>query len=439
MPQARLLRYSVLVAALSLLLLTLACGPAAEPAAEETAALDPGALVGEWRAVLSSPGGELPFGLLIERGDGDTLTASALNGPEAAPFSGVTIDGGKVRLEFSWYDSRIEAELDATGDRMSGLWTKTIPDGISSLPFAATRGATPRFLPAAQAGVALGDAAAAPKLSGVWEALFVDEDGSEPARGELAQEGARVDGTFLTPTGDYRFLQGTYEDGLLRLSTFDGAHAFLFQARARDDGSLEGDFWSRETYHATWTATPGDPAENNVPDAWELVGLNNDDGRLEFSFPDLEGQPVALSDERFAGKVVLVNIFGSWCPNCNDEAPLLAEWARSYRERGLEVVGLAYEFSGDPERDRQMVRRFGERYDIDYPLLVAGISDKKAAAETLPDLTSVVAYPTTVFVDRTGHVRKIHSGFSGPGTGEHYDELVAEMEGLIDELLAEAG
>ena len=421
--------------AIALILLPLAVSACA-PTVEEEASISPQALVGEWRAVLGSPGGELPFGLLIEQ-KGETLAASALNGPEAAPFSGVTIAGSQITFEFSWYDSRIEAELDPSGDRMTGLWTKTIPDGISSLPFEATRGATPRFLPAAQAGVALGDGAAAASLAGVWEAEFVDEDGSEPARGELTQEGSRVDGTFLTPTGDYRFLEGTYEDGLLRLSTFDGAHAFLFQARVRDDGSLEGDFWSRETYHATWTATPGDPAENNVPDAWELVGLTNDEGRFEFSFPDLQGELVALSDARFAGKVVLVNIFGSWCPNCNDEAPLLAEWARSYRDRGLEIVGLAYEFSGDPERDRQMVRRFGERYDIDYPLLVAGISDKQEAASTLPDLTSVVAYPTTVFVDRTGVVRSIHSGFSGPGTGVHYEELVAEMQALIEELLAE--
>jgi thiol-disulfide isomerase/thioredoxin len=415
------------------LLVALAC----TPSADEVVEVDPAALVGEWRAVLTSPGGELPFGLRIDS-DGNGLSASALNGPEVAPFSGVTLDGSRVVLEFSWYDSRIEAELDASGDRMSGLWTKTIPDGVTEMPFEATRGATPRFLPRAHEGVEPGDEAAPERVAGVWEAVFVDEDGSEPARGELTQDGGRIDGTFLTPTGDYRFLQGAYEDGLMRLSTFDGAHAFLFHARALADGSLEGDFWSRETYHATWTATPGDAAANNVPDAWELVGLNNDEGRLEFSFPDLEGQPVALSDSRFQDKVVLVNIFGSWCPNCNDEAPLLAAWAREYRDRGLEVVGLAYEFSGDPDRDREMVRRFGERYDIDYPLLVAGVSDKQEAASTLPDLTSVVAYPTTVFVDRSGSVRKIHSGFSGPGTGAHYDELVVEMEGLIEELLAEA-
>ena len=174
-----------------------------------------------------------------------------------------------------------------------------------------------------------------------------------------------------------------------------------------------------------------------LPDAWTQVGLTGDSGDFHFEFPDLEGSPVSLQDSRFRGKVVLVNVFGSWCPNCNDEAPLLAEWHRRYRDAGLEIVGLAYEFTGEPERDREQVRRFAARYGIEYPLLLAGISDKTAAGATLPDLTAVLSYPTTLFIDRQGKVRRIHSGFTGPGTGDHYARLVAEFEGLIESLLAE--
>ncbi len=393
--------------------------------------------LGSWRAVLRSPGGELPFGLEIER-QGEGYRGFAVNGEEALPFSDVTFDGERVRLVFAWYDSRIEAEFDGSADRLTGVWTKTVPAGVSSLPFAASRGGGPRFRPPAEERLEPGDAAARPSIDGVWEVAFRDEDGSEPARGEFRQDGTRVTGTFLTPTGDYRYLEGSYQDGLLRLSAFDGGHAFLFHARARPDGALEGDFWSRDTYHATWSARRlDDPETDVIPDAWELVGLNNDEGRLEFSFPDLAGVPVSLADERFRDKVVLVNLFGSWCPNCNDEAPLLAEWARAYRERGLEVVGLAYEFSDDVGRSRSMVQRFAARHGIDYPLLIAGVSDKGAAAGTMPDLSAVVAYPTTIFIDRSGRVREIHSGFAGPGTGAHHDRLVAEMVGLIETLLAE--
>ncbi len=411
------------------LLLAVACGP--PPETGDTPTLSP-ALAGTWRAVLLSPGGELPFSLFFAEGS-DGLQAVARNGAEEVPFSAVEQRGSEVVLRFDWYDSEITARVDASGDTMAGTWRKTVPGGDSTLPFTAMRGDDHRFLLAEQSppeGVMA-------SVAGDWSVEFSDEDGSEPARGELVQEGESVTGTFLTPTGDYRFLAGSYQGGLLRLSTFDGAHAFLFQARAQADGTLAGDFWSRDTYHATWTAHRAAADEEVLPDDWSLVGLTNDDGRFSFSFPDLEGRPVSLSDERFQGKAVLVNIFGSWCPNCNDEAPYLADWSRRYRGRGLEVVGLAYELSGDAERDRTMVRRFAERYGITYPLLLAGVSDKQAAAATLPDLSAVIAYPTSIFIGRDGKVRKIHSGFSGPGTGVHHERLVAELEATIEELLAE--
>lgn len=411
--------------------------PACEPVTRSAGEQDH-TLAGDWRAVLGSPGGELPFTLRLHDDEGQWV-ATALTATEAVPFSGVEQDGDRVVLRFAWYDSEITAQLNATGELLSGTWRRTSPGGKDSrLPFTAGRGDQRRFLPISETEIAKGDADAVPTVSGRWATVFRDEDDEEPAQGELTQDGTRVTGTFLTPTGDYRFLEGSYEDGVLRLSTFDGAHAFLFQAHARADGTLAGDFWSRDSYHATWTAEPLPAEESLLPDAWALAGLTNDDGRFQFAFPDLEGRTVSLADEHFAGKVVLVNIFGSWCPNCNDEAPLLAEWHRRYRDQGLEIVGLAYEFTGNAERDREMVRRFGVRYGIDYPLLLAGTNDKAAAAATLPDLTTVIAYPTTVFIGRDGKVRKIHSGFSGPGTGQHYKDLVTELEALIAQLLAES-
>jgi thiol-disulfide isomerase/thioredoxin len=410
-------------------LLTLpACGPAVSPPAADA----PGdRLLGLWRAVLLSPGGDLPFGLEVFRRDG-RLEAVAINGSERAPFSDVTVDGDDVTLAFDWYDSRIEARLDE--DAMSGRWWKTVPGGISALDFVATRGAADRFTPLAAEtpGGAFAD------VGGSWRVEFVDDAGTELVQGEFRQQDERVTGTFLSATGDYRFLDGSFAKGLLRLSAFDGGHAYLFHARAQEDGTLRGDYWSRDRYHARWTASRSAPgAEPILPDAWGLAGLTNAEGRFRFAFEDVDGKPLASDDPRFAGKVVLANLFGSWCPNCNDEAPLLAAWDRRYRRRGLELVGLAYEYSGDGERDRRYVRKYAARHGIAFPLLLAGISDKAAASATLPDLAAVIAFPTTVFVGRDGKVRRIYSGFSGPGTGAHYEALVAELEELIESLLAE--
>lgn len=428
-----------IVCALSILALGLASCSSGEP--------DPTAeLIGDWRAVLASPGGDLPFLLRIERDAGSgKLIASAINGAEKAPFSSLTHEDGNVVLAIDWYDSKIAATLSEDGQRMDGLWRKTVPEGSSILAFWAVKGETYRFRPPGETAdpwpAASGQTGAFGSVHGSWGVVFADAEGKQKALGELEQDGERVTGTFLTPTGDYRFLEGDFRDGRLRLSTFDGAHAFLFHARAQPDGTLEGDFWSRENYRATWTAhrlePKGEPEEPALPDPYELVSLTNEEKTFDFDFPDLDGRPMTLADERFRGKVVLVNIFGSWCPNCNDEAPLLAEWDRRYGDRGLEIVGLAFEHTGDPERDAKLVGKFADRHGIDYPLLLAGVSDKLEAAHALRHLDRVVAFPTDIFIGRDGTVRSIHSGFAGPGTGRHYEKLVAEFERLIGNLLDE--
>jgi peroxiredoxin len=301
------------------------------------------------------------------------------------------------------------------------------------LPFAATRGDSRRFLPGADA--AKGDA---PSVAGAWSAVFKRKSGDEPARGEFSQTGERVRGTFLTPTGDHRYLEGDFQNRVLRLSAFDGGHAFLYSARQQADGTLVGEFWSGSGAATPWSARPvPSSGDDGLPDAFSQAGLTNPEGRLRFTFPDLEGRPVSLTDERFRGRVVIVSLFGSWCPNCNDEAPLLAEWYGRHRSRGLEIVGLAYETTGDPEVDGKSVRTFARHHGLDYPLLLAGLSDRQAAAATLPDFMGLFAFPTTIFVGRDGRVRKIHSGFAGPGTGAHHQKLVAELSALLETLLAE--
>ncbi|MEM6573353.1 MAG: TlpA disulfide reductase family protein [Pseudomonadota bacterium] len=388
-------------------------------------------IAGSWRAVLSSPGGELPFELVI--GD-DQASGYVLNGEEQVPFGTVVRNGSELVMSYPWYDSEITAELSDDGSVMRGRWRKTHEGGKdSALPFSATRGMAIRFLPLASSGS--DDPPAS--IDGAWRVEFSDEDGTEPARGEFVQVGQAVTGTFLTPTGDYRFLAGSFEENRLRLSAFDGAHVFLFDARLDEEGTLSGDFWSRETYHATWEASRADEGEEILPDAWEQVSLNSDSNQIDFEFQNLVGETVSLKDPRFEGKVVLVNLFGSWCPNCNDEAPLLSRWYRERRDEGLEIVGLAFEFTGDVERDRVMIGRFRDRHEIEYELLLAGVNDKEEAAATLCFLDKVVAYPTTLFLDRDHQVQRIHSGFAGPGTGEFHTEMLKELQAELDRLLAE--
>ncbi len=422
-------RWVEALGASALVLVAASCG-----ASDQTSA---GMAEGIWRAVLKSPGGELPFSFRLEQGQGGELKAFAINGTEKAPFTKITAQGDRVEMLMEGYDSSIEAQLSDGGKKLSGTWKKRSSTGFSQLDFEAAHGDDRRFMEDPSHRPPVGYLAP-PDISGSWKATFVDEDGEMPARGEFKQDGDTVSGTFLTPTGDYRYLQGEYKNGLLRLSTFDGAHAFLFVARIGAGGDLKGDFWSRDSYHATWTASRLARGEvDELPNPYQEVSLTNSDSVFRFSFPDLNGNLVTSDDAQFQGRVVLVNIFGSWCPNCNDEAPLLAQWHRRFGPRGLKVVGLAFEITGDPERDRELVARFGERYGIHYPLLLAGTSDKDQAASVLPDINRIRSFPTSIFIDRKGEVRRIYSGFSGPATGDHHLRMVEEFEGLIRTLLQE--
>lgn len=389
------------------------------------------AITGRWRGVLESPGGELPFELLLHTREDGNLSAVVLNGAERVTPDRTEREGDHVRLSFDHFDSVIEATLSSDGSHLGGIWSRQSGRERENMTFHASRGETPRFSPLTDAGKTVG----LTDLSGDWEVQFTDELGVSPARGEFRQEGTLVEGTFLTPEGDYRYLAGSYEKGVLRLSCFDGGHAFLFQAYALDDGTLAGDFWSRSSYHATWSARRTQADTRVIPDAYGLTKITNSSGRFRFSFSDLDGEIISDQDPRFAGKVVLIDIFGSWCPNCNDEAPVLVDLYRRYHDRGLEIVGLAFEMTGNRDRDLVFVRKYADRYDVPYPLLLAGTQDKTEASRTLPDLSGISSFPTLIFVDRRGVVQAIHTGFAGPGTGHHFTELKKDYVKRIEDLL----
>ena len=385
-----------------------------------SAPTDPSASLveGRWHAQLDSPGGSLPFGLEVQ-----AQKAWVLNGEERVPVPVVRQENGDIVFDFSVYDARIRARWTQDRTGLEGLWSRPDWGGERQLRFRAWPEKRRRFDASAPEGSA----------TGIWRVSFEDDSGTEPARALFTQApDGTVTGTFMTPTGDYRYLEGVLDGETLRLSCFDGAHAFLFHAKLEGPDRLVGDFWSANHYHATWIGQRvARPEDAPLPDPYGLASLTSPDRKLRFAFEDLEGKVVSMADARFRGKVVLVDIFGTWCPNCNDQAPYLARWHERYADHGLEVVGLAYEVSGDPARDRAMLRRWRDHHGLRFPLLLGGVKDKKSAGETLPDLSAVVAYPTTIFVGRDGTVRAVHTGFAGPGTGASHTALIRELETRI--------
>jgi len=156
----------------------------------------------------------------------------------------------------------------------------------------------------------------------------------------------------------------------------------------------------------------------------------------------MTGKMVSNADPQFRGKVVILAIGGSWCPNCHDEAPFLAELYRDYHARGLEIVGLMFENDPDPKNYRPRVQSFVKRYNIQYPMLFAGTTNptpqSKTIAEALPQLINFGAYPTSIYLGRDGRVRSVHAGFASPATGEEHVRLKKELRELTERLLAES-
>ncbi len=381
---------------------------------------------GLWRATVTVPGGELPFHIEF-LGEGDQRQAVLINGEERVPIQEMTFSPEGLALRLPAFNSTIQGKLQ--NDRIDGTLTLVKSGGNEQvMPFTATFADEARF--------AESTSKTAIDVSGRWQVSFLDASRNRtPAIGEFKQQGKKVYGTFLTETGDYRFLEGVVDDSVMHLSCFDGAHAFLFRAKLNNNNVLEGDFWSGTKWHETWTAERNDDA--SLSDPYALTYIKDGYDRLDFTFPDSKGKPVSLKDEMYQGKVVLVVLSGSWCPNCHDKAAFLSPFYKKYREQGLEIICLMYEHYDDFARDAVQVDRFGKKFDIDYQLLVAGSSDKVKAAKTLPMLNKVISYPTTIFLDKKGNVRKIHTGFSGPGTGEYYERHIAGFTTTVEKLLAE--
>jgi peroxiredoxin len=414
------MRHICLLVVLSCLV---ACEAGVEPAQGMVESENSRAMPEPWRLEFQLPDTVLPVTLYLGE-DGDT--AWFVNGAERVQVPEIHRDGSRLELLFPTFNNGFYLELQE--DRLEGELTLLKRGYVQHIPISGERGLLHRFSVKPESTV---------NVTGRWEVLFTEDDGKQyPAVAELDQQGSEVTGTFLTPTGDYRYLQGEVEGQQLKLSTFDGSHAFVFIAEINGDGELVGDFWSGTHWHESWVGHRNFNA--TLPDPYALTYLNEGYDTLQFTFPDLEGSPVSLADNAYKDKVVLVTLSGTWCPNCADEAVFLSQYFAENRDRGLEIITLLYEHVESFEEAAEQGKRLRNEYDIDYQLLIAGSSDKDLAAETLPMLNRVLAFPTIIFIDRAGQVRRIHTGFSGPGTGAYYTEFVAEFEQILDELLNES-
>jgi thiol-disulfide isomerase/thioredoxin len=382
---------------------------------------------GIWRGALkTSSGNELPFNFEVKETAGKQQLF-IMNGSERIKVTDLKQKNDSVFIHMPLFNS--EFKLKVSGIGLKGKWIKHYADRDMAMDFDAEPGQSWRFFKTAEKP--------AFNVTGRWSAIFGEDRKKDIKVGEFKQTGSRLTGTFLTTTGDDRFLEGTVSGNKLYLSTFDGGHAFLFIADIKNDKTLaNGKDYSEYADLTNWTAVRDENAK--LPDAYSLTYLKPGYKKIAFAFSDLNGKKVSLTDARFKNKVVIVQMLGSWCPNCMDETPYLVSYYKKFHSKGVEVIGLAYERTSDFAKSKPLIEQVKNKFNVPYPLLITGYTMyHDDPMKSLPMLADYKGFPTTIIIDKKGDVRKIHTGFSGPGTGKHYTEFVNEFEKLTNDLLAE--
>jgi len=349
-----------------------------------------------------------------------------MNGDERIRVDEFNYSGDSVYIQMPVYETEIRCKYDST--LLEGYYFNHTRTSNAIIPFSAIHGMGWRFSDRPEKTTH--------NISGRWHVSWDKEEGeNKTAIGIFKQEGNRVTGTFLTPTGDYRFLEGEIGGSQLHLSSFDASHAYLFDAIIRNDGSMQGNYFSGSHWHDTWKAWRSDDSQLVDPEA--MTYLKPGYERIAFSFPDEKGELVSLSDSVYSNKVVIIQLMGTWCSNCLDETKYLVELTHKYSMEPFKIIALDFEKTTDPFRIKNNIRRIKDRLQITYPVLYAGNSKKEEAIKSLPVLSRIAAYPTTIVIDKKGKVRKIYTGFNGPASGKIYLDYTESFSSFLENLFQE--
>ena len=266
---------------------------------------------------------------------------------------------------------------------------------------------------------------------------IVFEDDSVPAilNLEVVKEEFVTYGTVLTETGDYRYLQGEpLENNQFYLSAFDGTHLFYLAGQLVDT-KIEGVFMSGKHYIAKFTGEADSNFELRKAD--ELTWMKNPKETLSLKLNADAKTERSFGEKDWKGKVTLVQIMGTWCPNCTDESRFVKSMYEKYHAQGLQVVPVSFERGSDKQVAFTRINSQAKQMALPYPVYLGSGADspQKAAAIVFAQLNHVMSFPTLILIGKDGKVNKVWTGFYGPGTGVHYAEHTAEIEDAVLRLL----
>jgi thiol-disulfide isomerase/thioredoxin len=405
-------------------------------------------IAGMWDATINFNDTEIPFKMGIS-GEGANVKGWFFNGDDKEISNSGRLENGALELDFDSYLAKLTATVkNGVIEGEYGPVLKKMYRVRATRAAAATekpskygdpddRFKNPPITPRRSNGQPA-NLGSAPSVSGQWDLEGVaSSKGEKTWRMILRQSGMDISGAILRVDGDTGTLTGSFQDGKFVLSHFSGSRPALLILKPANDGTLDVSLSGLHGFSEMKAVRPAEARAKGLPEPTDAdlhTTVKDPKAPFAFSFPDLNGHVVSNTDSRFRGKVVLINITGSWCPNCHDEAPFLAALYNKYHDQGLEVVALSFE-EADQLKNPTRLKAFIKEYGIRYTVLLGGETD--SAKAKLTQAVNWDAWPTTFFVGRDGVVRGAHAGFPSPGSGELYkqekDEFVAKVEKLLAE------
>lgn len=371
--------------------------------------------------------GELPFNFEVTYLDEEQFYVEIINGSERIRLDSIQYGRDRTRardtlnIHFPEYQTYLHAEV--RGGTMQGEWVVTTRENYR-IPFYAHAGRDYRFTNLTQKPDK--------DLSGEWATLIgTDTDKPTKAIGEFKQTGNRLEGTFRTETGDYRYLEGTVQGRKFWMSNFDGWHAYLFSGSIRGD-SLNGEYRSGKHYRTLWSAWRDPNFKLGKADSLTTLKTGTN---FSFQLQTPDGRDLAFPSQAFDGKIKIFTIMGTWCPNCRDEQMFLKEYVAQHPSaaQDIAVVSIAFERHKDTAQANAHLLEYKRKMGIPFEIVYGGKADKTEAGKVFPALSEVLAFPTMIVVDKQNQVRLIHTGFDGPATSK-YETFKKDFTSLMESL-----
>ena len=376
--------------------------------------------LGEYRAEIKTKDGSiLPFKFVLFN-ESNKLIMKVENDKETLIYDDIVYAEDSIKILMPPYDAVIIVKTEE--ETLKGRYLKE--ESGKEASFYAIINDEPKFTSNKEANFS---------LDGKYKTVFRPEN-PYPGLGIFNQKDNKVSGTFRKNTGDTRYLSGiTFGDSIL-LSTFDGAHPYLIKAVKKGDTIFGNLHYYSDSITEFWMIEDDD---YELANSKSLTKLKDGFQSINFNFKDVNGEFISLNDKQFKNKVVVVQILGTWCPNCLDETQFFLSYIEENPSQDLAFVGLSVEAAKTEERAMKRISSMIEKFDIPYPILLAqyGSTDKEIFLEKIPMLENIISYPTTIIIDKSGKVNSIHTGFNGPATGQAFIDYKNEFESEIKGLL----